>query len=425
MSRLPLRLRLALVFGAAMAAVLAAAGAFLYVRLGDSLEEQLHESLAARAQAVVATFRDGAGLAGDEEEFAQVLGADGDVVAASPGFGGEALISSAERARAPVILARPDARLLAVPAGSRTVVVGGSLEDRDEALAGLLAQLLVGGPAALVLASLAGYLLAGAALRPVEAMRRRAGEISSETPGSRLPLPLARDEIHRLGSTLNAMLDRLDAGLRRERRFVADASHELRTPLASLQAELELALRRPRSGEELEYALRSAAEEVDRLVRLSEALLVLATDDEAGLPLRRTRFAARSLLEEVAGRFAGVEVGAAEAGELEGDRLRLGQALGNLVDNGLRHGALPVLLDASADGSSVVFSVADAGPGFPPDFLAHAFERFSRGDDARTTAGAGLGLALVAAVARAHGGEPFARNSPGGGAETGMVIPAE
>jgi len=425
MSRLPLRLRLALVFAAAMAIVLAAAGAFLYVRLGDSLEEQLDASLVARGEAVAASFRIGGSLPGDEEEFAQVIAADGRVVAASPGFDREALISRAERARVPVFLARPDARLLAVPAGARTVVVGGSLENRDEALAGLLAQLLVGGPVALLLASVAGYLLAGAALRPVEAMRRRASEISAETSGSRLPLPRARDEIHRLGATLNAMLDRLDAGLRRERRFVADASHELRTPLASLKAELELALRRPRSGEELVGALRSAAEEVDRLVRLSEALLVLAEDDEGRLPLRRTRFAARDLLEEVAGRFAAVEVGAAEAGELEADRLRLGQALGNLVDNALRHGSPPVRLLASEDGGSLVFRVADAGPGFPPGFLPHAFERFSRADDARTTTGAGLGLALVAAVARAHGGEAFARNRPGGGAEAGMVIPTQ
>ena len=145
-------------------------------------------------------------------------------------------------------------RLLVTP----TLVVGASLEDRDEALDELLAQLLVVGPLALLLASGAGYFLAAAALRPVESMRREAAEITGDAAGRRLPLPRARDEIHRLGETLNDMLGRLQESLTRERRFVADASHELRTPLALLQTELELALRHKRTPGELEDALRSA-----------------------------------------------------------------------------------------------------------------------------------------------------------------------
>lgn len=292
-------------------------------------------------------------------------------------------------------------------------------EERDETLATLLGLLLVGGPAALALATLAGWLLAGAALGPVEAMRRRAAEISAETTGERLPVPAARDEIHRLGTTLNAMLDRLDAGLRRERRFVADASHELRTPLALLQTELELALRRPRTAEEQEAALRSAAEEVDRLVRLAEGLLLLAAAEERAL--QRTRFPVRDLVDGVARRF-GIEAGGAD-GELHADRLRLESALGGLVDNALRHGAAPVRIEAVREGDRILLRVADAGPGFPPAFLEHAFERFSRADEARTGGGAGLGLAIAAAVARAHGGEAVARNRPGGGAEVELALP--
>ena len=165
----------------------------------------------------------------------------------------------------------------------RVIVAGASLEDRQEALDGLVAQLFVVGPLALLLTALGGYLLAGAALRPVEAMRRRAAEIGSDRADRRLPLPPANDEIRRLGETLNDMLGRLEAGLVRERRFVADASHELRTPLALLKTELELASRRPRSREELEAALRSAREEVERLVRLAEDLLVLARADDGRL----------------------------------------------------------------------------------------------------------------------------------------------
>ena len=396
MSRLPIRLRLSLVFALAMALVLAAVGAFLYIRLGDSLEEQLDETLDARADAVATLVRQDATpqFDGDDETFFRVLGPDGSVLAESPRFEATSV--------------RWLTRRVDVDGRRLTVVVGASLEDRDEALSSLLRQLLVVGPIALLLATVAGYLLAGAALRPVDAMRRRAAEISAATSSRRLPLPAAQDEVRRLGETLNAMLGRLDAGLERERRFVADAGHELRTPLASLRTELELALRRPRTQEELEGSLRSAREEVERLVRLAEDLLVLAREGEEGLPLRRSTVQVPELLETVAARFDGrdrtIEVEAPAGLELDADRARLEQALGNLVDNAFRHGKGTVRLAATQEGSSVVFRVSDEGPGFPPEFAPRAFERFSRADEARSGGGAGLGLAIVAAVARAHGG---------------------
>ncbi len=448
MSRLSLRLRLTLVFALAMAVVLVGVGAFLYVRLGDSLLEQVDESLAAQADTLAAAVQSGEveeTLEGGEEEFAQVLTPDGDVLAATPGFEAPLLLPGQRAAAAADggLLTETDvsppgedesepARLLVLSVEQGLIVAGASLEDRADALNGLLAELFVGGPLALLLASGAGYLLAAATLRPVEAMRRRAAEISTETSGQRLPLPYSRDEVHRLGATLNAMLDRLQAGLRRERRFVADASHELRTPLALLQTELELALRRPRTREELEGAFRSASEEVDRLARLATDLLLLSSTEEGRLPLSASLFEVRELLHGVARRFAAraaaagrtVELGPAAEGEMEGDRLRLEQALGNLVDNALRHGSGQVRLDAASENDRVVLRVSDEGEGFPPAFLAHAFERFSRVDAGRTHHGAGLGLAIVDAVARAHGGEALARNRPDGGAEVTIAVPS-
>jgi signal transduction histidine kinase len=314
-------------------------------------------------------------------------------------------------------------RVLDEQIAEHPVIRRDAVGDRNEVLAVLLALLLVLGPVALLLASIAGYRIAGAALRPVESMRREAAEISSATSGSRLPLPEARDEIHRLGETLNEMLERLDAGLQRERRFVADASHELRTPLALLQTELELAVRRPRTPEELEHAIRSATEEVERLIRLAEGLLVL---DRAGeTKLRPTELDARELLDAVARRFATRAAEEGRAIEVHGgatihaDRDRLEHALGSLVDNALTHGAGAVRLEAALDGDSVALRVSDDGEGFPPDFLPSAFERFSRADPARTTGGAGLGLAIVDAVARAHGGRASAT-----GATVTFVLPA-
>src|SRR5207237_2580464 len=139
---------------------------------------------------------------------------------------------------------------------------------------------------ALLLASLGGDLLAGAALKPIEAMRRRAAEISSASLDERLPVPTSRDEVSRLGETLNAMLSRIEGGLARERRFVADASHQLRTPLALLKTELELALSKARSADELRDALRSGADSTEQLARLAENLLLLAHAEEGRVPLQ-------------------------------------------------------------------------------------------------------------------------------------------
>ena len=431
MSRLPLRLRLTLGFALAMAVVLGAVGALLYVRLDDALSEQLDESLEVRAQALA----DGGGIGtGDEENVAQRLGPDGSPTASSPGLGAP-LVTPEEAVRAQggsFFLTREvngePMRLLVTP----TLVVGASLEDRDEALDELLAQLLIVGPLALLLASAAGYFLATAALRPVEEMRREAAEISGDAAGRRLPLPRAPDEIRRLGETLNAMLDRLQDSLARERRFVADASHELRTPLALLQTELELALRHKRTPGELEEALRSARDEVDRLARLAEDLLVLARLDEGRLRLRTSEVPARELLEAVARRFDGRAAAEGRALEVEadpvsfpGDRLRLEQALGNLVDNALRHGKGTVRLAAEARDREVDLRVADEGPGFADDVLPVAFERFTREDEARGNGASGLGLAIVDAIARAHGGSAQAANEPDGGALVTLALPGE
>jgi signal transduction histidine kinase len=239
-------------------------------------------------------------------------------------------------------------------------------------------------------------------------MRSRVTAISASRLGDRLPVPQSSDEISRLGETLNDMLARIETTMERERSFVADASHELRTPLAHLKAEVELALESPRSHGELETALRSVASETDRLVQLAEDLLLLARVDEGTLPIRRQDVRVDELLNGIARRFErrareegrAIEV-SANGTHLNVDRLRVEQALGNLVENALRHGDGTIRLA----GDTQTLRVSDEGPGFPPGFAPRAFERFTRADDSRGTGGAGLGLAIVAAVAEAHGGD--------------------
>jgi two-component system, OmpR family, sensor kinase len=440
LARLPIRLRLTLAFAVAMAVMLVAAGLFLYLRLGAALDRTIDRSLLGRADDVTALVRaagsglrqaPGPGLVEQEESFAQVLAPDGAVLDSTPGLRDRRLLSGPELARATrtiVLVDRPPfpdsddpLRLLATPVqaegGPVVVVVGTSTEERVEALESLLRQLLLGGPIVLAVASLLGYGLAAAALRPVESMRREAEAVSATAPGRRLPLPQSDDEIVRLGATLNTMLDRLEAALARERRFVSDASHELRTPLAALRTELELALRRPRPAAELEAALRSAAEETERLSRLAEDLLVLVRADGGGLPVHRERLPAAQLLAGVRERYAAqaTEAGReieveADGVELFADRLRAEQALGNLVDNALRYGHGEVQLAALRGNGGVELHVRDRGPGFPPEFLDLAFDRFTRADPSRHGPGAGLGLAIVEVIAHAHGGTAHAAN---------------
>ncbi len=247
-----------------------------------------------------------------------------------------------------------------------------SLDDRDEALAALLAELLLDRAArARSLASLAGYALAAAALRPVEAMRRRAGEISAATSrASGCRCRAARDEIRGSATTLNEMLGRLEAALERERRFVADASHELRTPLALLKTELELALRRPRSPEELEAALRSAAEETDRLCGWPRTCSC-SRARRGRLALRREPIAARELLESVARRFGAAAPSSADDA-LEVARWRRptgsGSSRRSATSSTTRSAtaAPPVRLERRGQANGAVeLHVADDGAGLP------------------------------------------------------------
>jgi two-component system, OmpR family, sensor kinase len=451
MSSLPVRLRVTLAFTMAMAILLAALGAFLYLQLRSDLDETIDDNLRSRLGEVSALAASSprldrtvtAAFAEEDETFVQILRADGSLAFTTSAAGDQPLVTQAETPpegvtreieRSSLPGMDGGARLLVAPVddGRLTVIVGATLDDRDETLTTLLTLILIGGPVALLLASGAGYWAAGGALRPVERMRARAAEISATAPGERLPVPDVNDELGRLGTTLNEMLDRLEAAMERERRFVDDASHELRTPLALHRAELELALRYGEDADALRASINSAIEEVDRLVALAEALLVVARSGEEGLALAREPVAAGDLFETAIERFGTralnahrtLEVG--EGGDLvvSGDRLRLEQALTSLVDNALRHGAGAVRLAAQPENGAVAIHVTDEGAGFPDDFLPHAFERFSRDDAARGRGGAGLGMAIVDTIATAHGGTAYAVNRPEGGADVSLTLPA-
>jgi two-component system, OmpR family, sensor kinase len=446
MARVPLRFKLTLAFTGVMAVLLTGAGIALSLLVAQNLDNTIDDGLTARAGDAAAAVGGRTGerhLASTGEPFAQVLSPTGEVLETTPGAGAASLLDRESLARVQdgvVIVERRLAdgsaiRLLARPVtagGTQEIlVVGEPLAQRERALGALHALLAVGGPLALLIASVVGYALASAALRPVERMRRHAAAVTAAGTSERLPVPPGNDEIGRLGQTLNEMLARLEVSFKRERAFVSDASHELRTPLAILRTELELALRGEHTKQELEDALRSAAEESERLSHLAEDLLVIARSDQGRLPVRLETLDAGDMLARVAGRFQTrarsegrpLEADPSPGVELIADPARVEQALANLVDNALTYGAGTVALSAQQANGSVELHVRDEGTGFPTEFLPQAFERFTRADEARTRGGSGLGLAIAAAVAGAHGGSAQAQNIEGG-ADVWIAFPS-
>ena len=417
-SRWPLRVRVALAFLGSTLVALVGLGVFVHVRMGEALDERLRDTIAVEADRLAALpvadrLEAVRALGGDVH--AQVLTRTGDVRASSRLVAAPLLGSSAtddaetgyrertvqvfddDAAAAGEREAEPEPAVLLVRrTADGYLVVGTSRQDVDEALAQLRDQLLVGGVLALVLAGGLGYVVAGVGLRPIERMRVRAATISDRSAGERLPLPGADDELRRLAVTLNAMLGRLDEGLQRERRFVAEASHELRTPLTLMLTEIELALAKPRPPEELTQALYSVNDEVRRLIALAEDLLERA-GAEGGLPIEVRRLDLVLLASRVADRFratAGdraISVTAPGPIEVRGDPARLDRAVSNLVDNALRHGAGDIAIDIRPSRVGAVLTVSDEGAGF-------LTENGSPGP------GNGLGLSIVREIVRAHGG---------------------
>lgn len=458
MSRIPIRIKVTTAFAIALTIVLAGIGSFLYLQFRAGLDRSIDQGLRTRAGDVTAlvtqadsglTQSGSSPLTARGESFAQILTANGRIFDSTPLIKAAPILDRAQVRRAlggPVLIQvgprgriADAARLLAAPVQAQgrrlVVVVGVSLGERTDASRQLAGLLLIGGVAALVLVSAVGYLAVAGALRPIESMRARASEISGGTPDERLPVPPARDEVARLGTTLNQMLGRLEAAFARERRFVSDASHELRTPLGILKTELELALRGSHSVSELEDAIRSAAAETDRVVQLAEDLLVIARADQGRLPVQRTDVELNAMLDAVRRRFerraADLQrpllIEAPAQGAVFADRLRLEQALSNMVDNALRHGAGPITIKAIQTRSATELHVTDTGQGISAEFVPVAFERFTREGRGRGRehGGSGLGLAIVQAIAIAHGGQAHAASSEVASADFWITIPHE
>jgi two-component system, OmpR family, sensor kinase len=453
-ARLPIRYRLTIVFGLAMAVVLGGLSVFVYAQTGSNLLATIDADLNSRAGLLVSDARDDGpsqvnvrpALIDNAEVFAQIDNTAGRVLRSTSLIARSRLLAPAQarslrRARLynrTVSGIDNVTRVLAVPVATRhrrmVVAVGTSLQDRHDELVQLAVTLAIAGAATLLLISAGAWLALAGALRPVERMRRQATEITASDPSRRLSAPAGRDEIALLGATLNQMLDRIEASVVRERRLVDRASHELRTPLAIQRIGLDLALSGPQTVEELTDALCDISRENAHLTRLTQDLLVLSRARGGVLPIQRAKTSLRELLAEACRRQRGLAAADVQVTCTAADHTALvdpvwfRQAVDNLIENAVRHTPAGGRVDVSAypEDGMIWLVVQDTGPGFAEDILGQALEPFARAGRGLASGphSAGLGLAMVAAIAQTHGGRAWAANRPGGGARVTMVVPA-
>jgi signal transduction histidine kinase len=411
--------------------------------LERSLRDNVRTTADSRAEAIADDLSQSANsrriaVEDQDDEFVQVLDADGNAVMASANLASRPALVILEPGDTQMIGSVPfeDGSFLAVAAsatnmdGPLTVVLGRSLEGVGETRREVAGLLAVGVPLLLLVVGFVTWSVAGRVLAPVDAIRREVEAISVKELHRRVPDPPGRDEIARLASTMNSMLERLEKAAVRERRFVSDASHELRSPVAAIRQQAEVALSHP-DRTTMEELAGIVLEEDVRLQRIVEDLLLLTRVDEGTLQLRKAPVDLDDLMFEEAARLRAttrlrIDSAGVSAGRVIGDRGRLERLLRNLTDNAARHAASEIRLGLRGDDGQVVLEVNDDGPGVPVGKREAVFERFTRLDDARDRqhGGAGLGLAIVAEIAAAHGGSASVSDAPSGGARFLVVLPA-
>jgi signal transduction histidine kinase len=419
---------------------LAVAGSALVLFVRASLRESVETDADVRARSIVTELSTGGTFTpGDpEEEFVQIVGADGSVADASANVQGRPpLVSIGVGQR--IVLDEPpipDGPMLVLGRGATlrgepvTVILGRSLETVTEATTAIAGVLAVTIPALLLLVGILTWSLVGRVLSPVEAIRREVDAISTTELHRRVPDPAGGDEIARLAGTMNAMLARLEEGQGRERRLVSDASHELRSPISSIRQHAEVALAHPEGSTVSELAATVLAEGA-RLQRIVDDLLLLSSLDEGSLRLRSEPVDLDDIVFEEAKRLRAstplvIDTASVSGGRVLGDRTKLDRLVRNLTENAARHARAAVRLSLREAEGRVVFTVEDDGPGVPAADRGRIFERFVRLDDARArdSGGSGLGLSIVHDLAVAHGATVAVSDCDLGGARFEVSFPA-
>lgn len=435
------RVRTTVAAVAVVGVALLAGSLALVAILGNTLTREVLNAARLRAGEVAAVLESGiqpsmVALLEEDDALVQVLDEDGAVVASSPTIEGERPLARLRPGESSEIgVAGDDDDFLAVaasadtPQGRYIVLVARALEEVTESTRTVSGVLVIGLPVLLLVVAATTWRVVGRALAPVDAIRSEVEEISSVELHRRVPELPGDDEIARLASTMNRMLDRLEQAQARQRRFISDASHELRSPVASIRQHAEVALAHPERTTASELAETVLAEDL-RVQRLVEGLLVLARADEHTLQLRRRPLDLDDLVFDEARRLRettdlDVRTEGVSAGRVQGDAAGLARVVRNLGDNAARHAHSRISFAVAVRNGTVVLSVDDDGPGIGQADRERVFDRFVRLDDARARdhGGSGLGLAIVAELIRAHGGSVNVSDSPLGGARVEVILP--
>ena len=446
-----LRGRLTLWYVSALALILVAFGAAVYVMLSRALHRRVDDALrstleisvtsltndAEEGQSTESAARSTAAELSHPQQAMLIFDAEGRLLAEHP-YEEDLHIRLPDLAAIPAdevylytVAEEGDAddhhrlavrRVRIPPADTPYIILASQpLEAVEDELKSLREILYFATPAALLLAGLGGWFLARQGLAPVAAMARSARRIEAGSLDSQLPVANPRDELGQLATTFNELLARLDAAFDEQRRFMADASHELRTPLSVMSTAAGVTLKKEQRDEaEYREALRVVAEQTRRLSRIVNDMFLLARADAGRYPVRKRPLYLNDLLAEVARAGAvlaadknvAVEVKNLDDAAYHGDEDLLRQMLLNLADNAIKFtpagGTVRLGLERGGGGGEYRLSVSDTGPGIPADARPHVFERFYRADKARTRAddgGAGLGLAIARWIAQAHDGD--------------------
>jgi two-component system OmpR family sensor kinase len=477
---LSLRVKLTLYYLAILTAILLLFGSSIYAYLSHSLQTTIDESLGYQLKRIERNLavstgsetNDHSALNGDDDEhllqlsphLIQIIDDQGRITDETVSSRGTNMEVDVERLRLLEVgknyfetVRLNDGNYLRVATrrvkdhaddGSYFIRLGQSLETLDAARWRMLLILGIAIPVALILGSYGGLLLANQALRPVDRITRAAEQISTGDLTERVPMSAKMDEIGRLIVTFNQMISRLQSAFERQKQFTSDASHEMRTPLAVMRGDIEIALRRERSADEYKRVLTSNLEEIVRLSRLVEDLLMLARADYGRLELRHESVDLNKLCQQMVEYISPLaqqkgqdilyyqlngkahENATVDSGEIKisGDMQRIKQLLLNLLDNAIKYTDFggKVSLELKREGKCAVITIADTGRGIPPEDLPHIFERFfrkSKTTSDRSATGFGLGLSIVKWIVDSHSGKITAQSEVGRGTTFTVKFP--